>query len=242
MNLAALYIATQLTKVNRILLLLCFPSFWIFWYGQFDILVMLGAILGYWSIENDRPVLTGTAILLLLIKPHIGGPLALAYFLWSRNWKMMATIAAVFFLSVIGWGFHWPLDWVNHLFHANTESRKLQEANIGLFPYGLIFWIGLFIKMPRKEKALYIASATIASLSYVGTYSLIILLIFQVPWWAYLLSSVPFLAGTHGFWITSLVPPLLMTWLIIRNTRLQQYVDRLRERTNKLFAHKTYTV
>lgn len=235
-NLIALYLSTRMIKVNRFFLLLSFPCFWIFWYGQLDILVMFGAILGYWSIENKKPILIGLAILLLLIKPHIGGPLALTYIFWSRNWKTMATICVVFLLSLIVWGFQWPLDWINNLLQANTEWRQQQNANIGLFPFGLVSWLGLFIKMPRSEKALYISCATIASLSYVGTYSLIILLIFQIPWWAYLLSSTPYFLGQNGYWITSLVPLFVMIWLIIRNTRIRQYLLVIMDKTQVIFT------
>ena len=73
LNLITLFISIQLSKTNRFLLLLSFPVFWIFWYGQLDMIVMFGGILGLWAIKKEKPILTGTAILLLLVKPHIRG-------------------------------------------------------------------------------------------------------------------------------------------------------------------------
>ena len=234
LNLVALFISIQLSKTNRFYILLSFPVFWIFWYGQLDMLVMFGAILGLWALDNDKHILNGIAILLLLVKPHIGGPLAITYMYWSRNWKMLLTMAGVFFISLLIWGYQWPINWINNLLHASVKSRIIQEANIGYFPYGLISCLGLFIPMSRKDKSLYILCATITSFTYVGTYSLIAILGFAVPWWAYLLSSAPYVLGTNGYWITSLVPILLMLFLIIKNTRLNQYAISFKEKIKKL--------
>ena len=203
-------------RFNRFALLLSFPAFWLFWYGQMDGFVLLGAALGLWAIEKDRPLLTGLALVLLMVKPHIGAPLALAYFIWQRHWKTLIIPIAAYLLAGVFWGFDWGVDWLISLSGATEGWRTTQKANIGYFPYGLVAWLGLLVRMPRKEKALYIFSATIVSLNYVGTYSLLTLLVFAPPWWVYLLSSAPFLFGQWGYWITSLAAPGVIVWLLVR--------------------------
>jgi hypothetical protein len=222
LNILMIRLALYLSGTNRFALLLSFPALWLLWYGQLDGFVMLGVALGFWSLETHKPVITGFSILLLLVKPHIGIPLGIAYFLWSRNWKTLLVMLAVFALSCVFWGVEWPIYWVKNLLSAGEPWRMVQHANIGLFPYGLIAWLGLFIPMSRKDKVIYIVSATIASLNYVGTYSLLILLILQPPWWAFVLSAAPILLGQNGYWITSLVAPLVILWILLRNIGIEK--------------------
>jgi hypothetical protein len=55
----------------------------------------------------------GLAILLLLVKPHIGGPLAVLYLLWSRKRETILVIIGIVLLSMAVWGWDWLALWGN---------------------------------------------------------------------------------------------------------------------------------
>lgn len=212
MNVGQIWLTARSSRVNRFALLLSFPALWILWYGQLDGFVMFGAALGLWAVENDRPLLTGLAAMLLLVKPQVGAPLALTYLLWQRNWKMLILPAGLTLASMVLWGWDWPLVWVHNLLVIGSPKIYQHPTNIGLYPFGLAAWLGLFIPMDRQRRALFILAATITSVPYVAIYSLISLLALQPPWWAFVLSSAPILLEQGGYRITALAAPLVVVW------------------------------
>ncbi len=221
-NISLIWLGSRLTKVNRFALLLCFPSLWILWYCQIDNLAMLGAALGFWAIQYQKSAFLGMALLLLLVKPHIGGPLAVAYFLWLRDWRALAIFGAGVFLSLMVWGFDWPIIWFRNLYHfaappaGATLTTAGQKTNISLYPLGLLAWLIVLLPMPRVERAIAVVAATFLSMPYAATYSLIVLLVLPVPWWVYLLSSVPLVLGPEGYWITTLAPLGCLGWITMK--------------------------
>ena len=227
-NVSLLWLGSRLTGVNRFALLLSFPALWVLWYGQVDILVMFGAALGFWAVQTRRPIWLGVALLLLLIKPHIGAPLAILYFLWLRDWRALAVCGAVLFLTLIIWGFDWPLSWLRSLLQVAAPPPDValttagQQTNISLFPYGLLAWLVMLLPMSRVERAIGTLAATFLSAPYAATYSLITLLVLPAPWWVYLLSSVPLVLGPKGYWLTTFAPLGCLGWLAAR--RLTPFV------------------
>jgi hypothetical protein len=216
LNTGLLWLGARLTGANRFLLLFSFPTFWVLWFGQIDALVMTGAALGLWATQQRQPILVGLAIPLLLIKPHIGGPLAILYIIWNFRWQTIATAAGIILLSLLIWGPMWPITWVTNLV---TESARgataAQNTNISLFPYGLAAWLTLAVPMPRVQRAITVLAATFLSLPYAPIYSLITLLVMPLPWWAYLLSSAPYLMGQNGYGIGIFVPLGAITWVLV---------------------------
>jgi|GEM_PF-1751861 len=215
MNVGQIWLAARSSRVNRFALLLSFPALWLLWYGQLDGFVMLGAALGLWAVESNKPLLTGLAAVLLLVKPQVGAPLALVYLLWQRNWKALIIPAGLTLASMVLWGWDWPLIWVRNLLVAGSPKIYQHPSNIGLFPYGLAAWLGIFVPMRRERRALFILAATITSVPYVGTYSLLSLLALRPPWWAFVLSSAPIMLGQGGYRITALAAPLVVIWSVM---------------------------
>lgn len=222
LNVGMIWLACRLTGVNRLAVLLSFPTLWLLWYGQIDGFVALGVALGLWAVRQEKPIWLGLALLLLLVKPHIGAPLALIYFLWSRSWRALAVAAAVFLLSLVVWRPDWPIIWIRSLLQfANppagaTITTAGQETNISLFPYGLVAWLVVLLPMPRTERAIAALAATFLSVPYAPTYSLLALLVLPVPWWVYGLSSVPLVMGPSGYWVTTLAPLGCLAWITAR--------------------------
>jgi hypothetical protein len=219
-NLIQLHYTCKLYGANRFAVLLSFPALWIFWYGQLDIYVAFGIVLGAWSLNNNRPILTGVSILLIMIKPQLGLPISIAYFIWSLRQggalKTIYPILGITFLTLLVWGWDWPIHWVINLTKATGADQWFlgQKANIGLYPYGLIAWLGLLIPMSREKRIQFILVATIVSMPYIGTYSLIILLVLQPHFWFFVLASTPVLFGQFGYSITALISPLFLLSLL----------------------------
>jgi hypothetical protein len=239
-NLGCIWVACRLTGVNRYLVLLSFPALWIFWYGQMDGFVMLGAALGWWAVNAGcdparKPYWLGLAFLLLLSKPHLGAPLAAIYFFWSRDWRTLALMGAVFLASLAIWGIGWPAAWLNTLFSLARSYPVGKDvldlrSNISLYPYGLMAWLAALIPMPRLEKIITVFSATIVSVPYAPTYSLLSLLVFPIPAWAYIFSSAPVVFGPAGYWITTLAPLGCLAWLSVKNMLILFYrLDVIRQ-------------
>jgi hypothetical protein len=215
LNVAMLRFGSYLSGANKFWLLLSFPAFWVLWFGQLDGLVMLGAALGFWAVQQKRPVVLGLALALLLVKPHIGGPLALLYLFWSRNWKAPATFAAVVLLSMLMWGEQWPYIWLrNLLLESGRGATAAQETNISLFPYGLLAWLVLLAPLNRPQRAVVVLAATFLSTPYAPIYSLLILLVMPLPWWVYVLSSAPYGLGPTGYKIATLAPVGVLGWIL----------------------------
>lgn len=218
LNVVLLWLISRLSGAPRFLLLFSFPALWVLWFGQLDNFVALGVALGWWAVERRKGAWLGPALLLLLVKPHIGGPLALAYLAWSRDWRAVATAGGIFLLSLVIWRPDWPWLWVQDLLRvanppAGVPPTADQETNITLYPYGLLAWPLVFLPMPRLKRAMAILSATFLSIPYAPTYSLIALLALPGPWWLYVISSLPLVLGPDGYWLTVLAPLGCLAWL-----------------------------
>jgi hypothetical protein len=166
-NVACLYVCYRITTVNRWLILLSLPALIVISFGQLDGLVALGAVLGFLAIQNGSGVLLGTSILLLGLKPQVGGLLAVAYVFWAfsslkRRPVLVALgiVAGVVLASFGAFGF-WLVDWVIKI--VDTSSSDGIEfvnvsSDIGLFPYGLAVLVLVLLFARRNIPALIVAT------------------------------------------------------------------------------------
>ncbi|OGO29452.1 MAG: hypothetical protein A2W33_06795 [Chloroflexi bacterium RBG_16_52_11] len=218
-NVCMIWLGSRLTGSNRFAVLISFPAFWILWYGQLDGFVLLGVALGLWALQHKKPVAVGVSILLLLAKPHIGGPLALIYFLRSMKRDTIMVIGLAFLITMVLWGWDWPLIWIRNLVTLPQADLVIHRTNISLYPWGLLAWLVLLIPMSQTEQAITAISATLLSIPYAPTYSILSLLVLPIPWWAYLISSAPFILGQNGYWITVFAPLGCIGWIIVSHAR-----------------------
>ena len=225
LNLGMFWMGSHLTGGNRYLLLLSFPAFWMLWFGQLDGFVLFGTALGLKALDSKKPILMGLAILLLLVKPHIGAPLAMLYFLWLPKRDTLLTVLLVTALSMIVWGWEWPLTWVRNILTIQEEYYVPQSTNISLFPYGLLAWLALLIAKSPMDRVKVALSATLLSVPYAATYSILPLLVLPLPWWVYLIGSAPFFLGTDGYWLTIFVP-IVTILLVIYPLLKTKYIEQ----------------
>jgi hypothetical protein len=214
LNLVMIWLGCKLTGAKKFFLLFSFPVFWLLWFGQLDGFVLLGTALGWRALELKKPVWMGIAILLLLVKPHIGAPLAGLYFLLYPRWETVATVGLVALLSMLVWGWEWPYHWVWNFIVINEEKFVPQATNISLFPYGLISWTALLIAKSPLDRAKIVLSATVLSVPYAAAYSILPLLIFPLPNFVYILASAPLFLGQNGYRLTTLVPFLTIILVV----------------------------
>ncbi len=224
-NLGMYWFGSRFVGGNRFLLLLSFPAFWMLWYGQLDGFVLFGVALGLFALDSKKPILMGIAILLLLVKPHIGAPLAVLFFLWFPRRDTLLTIFVVTLLSLIVWGWDWPITWVRNILTIQEEYYVPQTTNISLFPYGLITWLALLIPKTPVDRVKVALSATILSVPYAATYSILPLLVLPLPWWIYLIGSAPFLFGPNGYRLTILVPIATIILVIYPSLRERYFAN-----------------
>jgi hypothetical protein len=77
-------------------------------------------------------------------------------------------------------------------------------------------WLVVVLPMSRLERAISVLAATFLSIPYAPTYSLLALLALPVPWWVYVLSSVPLVTGPAGYWVTVFAPLGCLVWIAAR--------------------------
>jgi hypothetical protein len=223
LNVIIIRTCSWLRQVNPYRLLLSFPAFWLLWFGQVDAFIILGAALGIWAVEHKRPYLTGFAILLMLIKPHLGAGLAVAYIIWSRpRWRVLVPIVGMGILSLVIWGWDWPLEWVRNIF-VYKDVFVSQKVNIDLFPYGVLAWVAVLTPVSRQSRCILIYSATLLSVPYAPIYAVFPLYIFPLPWWIYLFPYLG-LGGSMFYPLITLMPLTSMVWVLFSEGRAQNWL------------------
>lgn len=239
LNVGVIYAISRISKVNPFGLLLSFPFFWMIWFGQYDAIVAFGALLGYLALQKKRPYLLGLAVMVLLIKPHIGGFLALVYLVWAKDWRPFVSMLAVYLLSNLVWGWDWSILWVQKLIQKQIEPYYVtQKINISLFPYGLVFLLAVFVPMERIKKIQVAQAATCLATTYSPAYSLMFLFAFPLPWWGYVLATLPVvLLGHEGYVLTTLLPLGLILMNVIPWLQNKIKSSRLSTRKDNSIAH-----
>jgi hypothetical protein len=174
-------------------------------FGQLDGLVGLGAVLGFVALRKAQGRLLGLAILLLCLKPQVGGVLALVYLIQmyqTKSWQpvlvALGVVSGVVIFSFVVFGF-WLNDWLRKIFQAGA-SDGIEFVNvssdIGLYPYGLAILI-IVLWLARRNIPALIA-ATLLAAPYAGYYSIVAALVFPLPLFIYVATWIPALFPTLG--------------------------------------------
>lgn len=235
-----------LSSVNKWLIFPSFPALWMLVYGQIDAYVALGVGLGAWAIRFKKPYWQGVAILLLCLKPHVGGILALVYLVWQRDWRAFVIGVIVGLLSLAFFGLWWPIEWVNRLLFessvaaqgAGFSNQDNSFNNIGLFPFGLLFWPLVLIPYSRTQKIPAIISASILSSPYGGSYSLVSTMAMPLPILIYPVLSLPLL-GPFGYTLIIAAPIALILWPLVKKFGLIHRASKTALKIWGVFANRS---
>ncbi|RME58104.1 DUF2029 domain-containing protein [Candidatus Parcubacteria bacterium] len=223
LNVVSYRMIAYFSGINKWLIFPSFPALWMLVYGQIDGLVALGVALGAWALREKKPYIQGIAILLLMLKPHVGGVLALVFFVWQKDWRALVISGMVIGLSLWVGGPNWPIAWVRRLLAEAAQASRHEGFagvensfnNIGLFPYGLLFWIFVLWRYPYEEKIAPIVASSILSMPYAGNYSLLSVMAGALPGWVYPLFSMPFL-GWIGYKLVVLAPIIVVLRPVVK--------------------------
>jgi hypothetical protein len=220
-------VVAYLANVNKWLILISFPSWWILWQTQIDGLVMLGVAIGWWAIRRQKPIWQGLATLLLCLKPQVGGILAIVYLIQQRHWKAFIISTLVSLASFLIFGF-WLITWTERILFEGSAAQAGNNfaqtiTNIGLFPVGILFWVPLVLFRhwyTQEEYIPAIIAATMLSSPYAASYSLITTMAVPLPGWLYPILSLPFI-GRTGYDLIIIAPIAIVIYPILKKIYLR---------------------
>jgi hypothetical protein len=211
-TLLSLLWASHRLNTNALLLLLTFPAIGQVWLGQVDALLVIGLVL---ALLSPNPYVRGTGLVLASIKPQVTGVAILV--IWRHElerWKTLLVPLVVLLISLLVWGWNWPLRW---LFARNEPPLHVWRLAT-LFPYGLLTFLALFW---LKDKPRQVQGALLASslgMPFYGTYSYIVFLVFLAPWWAVPVSYLWFIGypwyGNEAMRFAWILPMSLSVYLL----------------------------
>ncbi len=188
-------------------LFLSFPFLWLIAYGQIDAFIVFGLALSWWSLKQEQYWWMGAGLALLcFLKPQLGIVLALYLWLWSpQKWQPLAIPAALGLISMLQWGWDWPLRWLQAAL-AETGNLEANWVNGSLFPvmgyWAFFVWIpAIVLPMKRRARLRAIIAAMALSLPYFPAYELLLLLVLPVSVFEWLLAGISFLGHYSLAWI-----------------------------------------
>ncbi|MFQ6101597.1 MAG: glycosyltransferase 87 family protein [Anaerolineae bacterium] len=194
---------------------LSFPFVWLLAYGQIDAFVAAGIALAWWALRHEWFWVMGIGLSFAsMLKPQMGIFAALCLWCWSPNkWKPLVIPAVLVALSLLQWGWDWPIKWVR----ATLEQVATLEADwANASPASWLGWWAWLIWLPvlltpmdRLARLRCVMAATALSLPYFPAYQLLILLVFPVSVAEWALTGLPLLGG-GGYAAAALVPLLVV--------------------------------
>jgi hypothetical protein len=207
--------ASRRLKTESVFLLLTFPVMGLIWLGQTDAIVVIGITL---ALTSPSPYLRGLGLVLMTVKPHLGG-IAILVLLWHEEERLKTLIipALVLVATILVWGIDWPLRWVE----ARPEDLGLPvwgQATL-LFPFSLVAFLSIFLVEGKRNRVLAALLASAISVPWFGVYSYVVFLVLMTPWWAVPLSYVWFAAypwlenrAMQFAWILPLTLLITLIW------------------------------
>ncbi|RLC71761.1 MAG: hypothetical protein DRJ03_07105 [Chloroflexi bacterium] len=194
---------------------LSFPFVWLLGYGQIDAFVAAGIALAWWALRHKRFWIMGIGLsFACLLKPQMGIFAALCLWLWSPNkWKPLVIPAVLGAISLVQWGWDWPLRWVHGIL-GQVGALKADWANSSPVPWlgwwTWLIWLPVVLTpMRRLSRLRCVMAATALSWPYFPAYQLLILLVFPVSLAEWALTGLPLL-GRRWYEAAALVPLLVI--------------------------------
>jgi len=155
--------------------------------GQIDGWVLVGLLLGRWAVRRGQWAGLGVALALVLVKPQVGGLVALLWLWtlrWNLKWPALTLVGAIWLLTCLVVGVWWPFE-VNpfsysYAHHMDVSTLSLVRG-LGLpaFVYPALV-VGLLLLWGREVRRQGMTDYTLAlslltgvlCVPYVGRHSL----------------------------------------------------------------------
>jgi hypothetical protein len=165
------------------------------WWGQIELLSILGLALGLMILEEELPDLWMGAVWLLMgakLQVSWGLLLVITYWFWKkRGWRSFipgiifsGSIIAITYLVWPGWLSRWI---------STVRITGVGQANAAIFPYGLLALPLAFFPrpMPRLQRLRCVAAATLLSSPYFTLHHCLTLISLQDRPWVLAISWLP---------------------------------------------------
>ena len=233
LSIAGLLLLAKKTEINPLVFMLSFPMLVQFWLGQIDILICLGVFL---ALFHRNGIMRGLCIFLMLAKPQIA-ILAVIYLLFREDhkelWKVLIVPAAAFGISLVVYGFRWPLEWLLHA-QANIPDHQWNFESDLLWPWEIVLFPLPFALKDKKDGTMVSFLISALLMPFFSLYSYIVFLLFESPYWLLPLTIVYYL-GYSKFGeieILKLVWVLPMLYIYLdRRFNLKQTILKMLRRT-----------
>lgn len=216
-TLAATILTTYLLGGKPVPVLLSAHLFWILWWGQIEIWGMLAIVIGCLAVQRKSWHIMFLALILASFKPQISLIPVSALWWWTGRdrWKSLVGMFALFIFSLWAWG-AWPIWYAGSIINFIGDGHSSPwEASIGLFAIPL-FLPAIWLPLSREKRLIALAATTYIASPYMPYYSMIPLLTFAIPWWAYgfaFLGFLPSLIGTRLAWNSLVLLPIsVLLW------------------------------
>lgn len=205
--------------------LLSFPMIGLIWLGQTDVLLIIGFTL---VLTSKSPYIRGIGLLLLSIKPQAAGPAILLLILRDdEKFKTLIIPVIAFVISLIGFGYDWPLVWLRYIFENPVTPVWVQAV---LFPVGLLAFLAVPLFKEKRDQLAIVFIASALGITRFATYSHILFLVLIAPWWALPISYAWLLAwpvmGNQSMrlaWIMPLALLIYMLWPRLKEWRSRRH-------------------
>ena len=231
LTILSLYFSLRVFGGRHWVVFISYQLFWLFFYGQFDGIVVGGLALAYWAVEKKKPVLLGLGLTLAMLKPQLSAFLMILFWWWSPSrWKSLIIPTLMMVISFIQWGF-WVPSWVLSLF-GFKEIFYPTATNISLWPVAgpwvLLIWpIICLLPLDRKNRIIAVTAGTMISVPYFPIYSSLVVLPMQIPVIAYALfqvSALMIFLGPIVYDFLKIVPVIILGWAIYKGSDWKNFV------------------
>lgn len=217
-TLACTLIGAAIFKGRPVIALLSNQMWWVLYWGQLEGFGILALVLGWYAMKNKSWWMMALALLMGAFKPQLTLIPILLLWWWSgkARWPSLAVCVLVAGLSVLIWG-PWPYWYYQGIIRFVGDNHyELWNASIGYIALPL-FIPALLLPMDRLQRVIAVTATTMLCNPYMPYYSTLPLLVFAVPWPAYLFAFTGYLVtlvGTRWSWnIVVLLPILTLVWV-----------------------------
>jgi hypothetical protein len=213
-TLAITLIGTAVFKGRPIIALLSNQMWWVLYWGQIEGFGILALVLGWYALKKNSWWMMTLALLLGAFKPQLTLIPILLMWWWSgkARWPSLAVCILVFAFSVVIWG-PWPYWYYKGIIgFVGDNHYALWNASIGYWALPL-FIPALLLPMDRLQRIKVVAATTMLCNPYMPYYSTLPLLVFALPWPAYIFAFSGYLVtliGPRLAWNSIVMMPILI--------------------------------
>lgn len=189
--------------------------FWILWWGQIEAWGVLALVVAWLALKKDSWKIMFFALILASFKPQISFIPVLGLWWMSKNrWKPIVGMFILFGLSILIYG-PWPVWYWKSIFNFVGDNHAGPwNASLGLWALPL-FIPALLVPMDKYNRVMALAATGYIVSPYMPYYSTIPLLLFNLPWWAYIFAFIGYLTPVWDYAWNSVVllPVTVLLWI-----------------------------